>query len=618
MFFLTLELLKTICMILNVYQMYLRIVFIFIFSSILSYSYSQSNEKYQQVADSLMVEEKFDDLIKYFNLELIKYPKNENVLRWLGYVSIASNNLELGEKYYLEAITVNPKCARCYLNIGKIYSLKENHKKALEFFNKAIGLDPNDAYLYSNRAILKEMLDDIFGALFDLNKAIELDPKNSEYYVQRGNYNSNHAYYALAISDYNKAIELTPNNFQPYFQRASLYYAQHELNKAMDDMNMAIKLDSSQSSLYVGRGAIYESLKEYEKAISDYNKAISLDNSDYLPYLNRASANYKLENIDLSCEDYIILSSFIDKGAILDSTIVFDINQNILDVCDSTKPSYFYQRGVAFYNMGKFKQAIDIYSKGLTKFPENSMLLSFKGNAQVATLDYQNAIENYLLSIKYKDNLLDEIKINPRFEKAENSIIQNLFNGSLASIYFSLSECKFNLLQFEDALTYINLALDFAKNVDECNKEAYFNLRGLIYLMKENFELAISDFDHSIKINNKFEPAYVNRAIAKVSIVDKVHVSSYSVKGSMKNQPLIVNLSFKRKTSATKFESNIISALNDCNSALEINNKFGYGFYIRGQIKKILGYSDYCMDLLNAQSIGLSVDEELLINCVKH
>lgn len=564
-----------------------------------------------------MARGQYDEIIKYFDKELNKHPKNEDVLRWLGYVHIVKNNIDLGEKYYLQALAVNPQCARCYLNIGRVYSLRGDNKKALEYFDKAINTDSKDALLYSNRAKLKEMLGDKFGALRDHDKAIEIDPNNSEYFVQRGLYNSNSGYQSLAISDLTKAIELSPENYYPYFQRASIYYGQKRLDEALKDINKAIELDSNQHSLYTGRGAIFDVLQEYKKAIDDYSKAISLNKNDFLPYLNRATSYYKLEDLDASCSDYAILKTLIENGSITDQAIIKEVNGAIQDICNSSKPSYYYQRGIGYYNLKEYHKALDIYTKGLAIFPDNAMMLSFKGNAHLALNEFEKAIEFYNLSLKHKDNILTEIKINPRFVDASNEQITSFYKGSLASTYFSISECKVNLGHFDEALTNINKALELAPDIKEFNKEAYYNLRGHIYLMNGKYEQAISDFNKSIQTNKNFPLAYVNRAIAKVSLAEKVKISSYSIGGNISNQHMSVNWNMPNKSSLKKSETNIVSALSDCNTAIEIDKTLGFAYYIRGQIKQMLIYGDYCLDLLTAKELGLTVEEELLRNCGK-
>lgn len=586
-----------------------------IFTLISTLTFAQTNERYQRIGDSLLRSGQSDGLISYFENELKKHPKDEAVLRWLGYGHILQNNLDLGEKYYNEALTVNPTCARCYLNIGRVHSLKGDNQKALEYLEKAVNMDANDALLYSNRARLKELLGDRFGALRDHNKAVEIDPENSESYILRGEYHSRVGSQSLALADYTKAIALAPTNYKPYFKRASIYYNQQRLEEAMADMNKAIELDSTQFSLYNGRGVIFNLMQEYDKAIDDYTKAISLSKTDFLPYLNRASAYYKLEDLDASCSDYSMLKSLIEKGGIKDPAIIDEVNEAILHICDSSKASYYYQRGIGYYNLKEFQKALDSYDRGLEKFPDNAMMLSFKGNTCLALNHYEKAIECYHLSLKNKENTLKEIQVNPKFAKASNDEITRIYNGSLSSTYASISECETNLGHFDEALKAINTALELAPDITDFNKEAQYHLRGYIQLMSGNYERAISDFDKSILLNRNFAIAYVNRAVAKVSLSEEVKIWSYSIQGSVNTQPMNVNWNLPTKSSLKKSESTILSALTDCNEAIKIDRKLGYAFYIRGQIKQMLSHTDYCLDLFTAKELGLTVEDELIKNC---
>lgn len=593
----------------------MKTIFLILFIFTTSLTFSQTKNKHDQLYDSLIVLRKYEEIITFFEKELGKKPKDEAILRKLGYVNILKNNLKQGEKYYLEALNVNPKCGRCYVNLGRIYAMKEDNKKALEYFNKAVDADPSDGLLFANRAQLKEMMGDGIGASRDYDKAIELDSSNSGFYVSRALYNSKLGYPVMALVDFNKAIALSPENENHYFDRASFYYEQRKLDEALIDINQAIEINPKTYKYYTARGAIYAAKQQYHKAIGDYNQAISFNKQDYLSVLNRASSYYHLEEIDSSAADYTYLKMQIDSGNVNNSIMIKEIMDAYQDICDPSKPSYYYQRGVAYYNLAAYDKSLAIYTQGLALFPDNAMLLAFKGNTFLALNEYQKALDSYQISLKNKENYLTEIKINPRFAEASPEEIEQFYKGSIASTYYSVAECKVNLGDFDAALMDINTALTSMPNIQEFNKETYYNLRGYIYLMKGKYDLAILDFDKSIATNKNFPLAYVNRAIAKVSTAEKVKISAYSIRGNVSNQPLNLNWNAPSKSSLKKSETNILSALADCNSAIQTDENLGFAFYIRGQIKQMLGQGDACLDLLRAKELGLMVELELMKNC---
>lgn len=578
------------------------------------FTFGQTLNKYGKHADSLNSIGQGDKVLPYLENELKKSPKEVEILKALGVYYIQNNQLDLGEKCYYDALKINPKCATCYAHIARIYAMKNDFKKAMELVNKCITIDPNESYGYFLRAQLKDIKEDKFGALIDYNKAIELEPSNADYYNVRSNYNLRQGYKSLALNDLNKAIELIPDNYELYFSRAKIYSDLNLINETLMDINKAIELDSNVSSLYSARGFVHGQLSKFDNAMADFAKAINLNPKDFQPYINRAHIYFSMEDMDASCADYEILRSFIKDSTINDSANIRKIQLEYEDFCDSTKASYYYQRGVAYYNLKKYQNAVDIYSKGLVKFPTDATTLSFKGNALMALGNYKDAIDCYNKSLLYKESIFPEIFKNPRFADASKETLTKFFNGSMSSVRYSLAECYLYLGILNDALIEINLAFDLAIGVSEIGIERYHNLRGLIFLSMQKYNQALNEFNTSIQINPKLQMAYVNRAIARMCIIDKVKINSLYIGSTINNQ--LINIDWILPQKSLKKSTEIIqNAIADCNKAIEIDKSYGNAYYIRGLIKKALQQPDYCLDLFTAKELGLNIAPELIIDC---
>lgn len=505
---------------------------------------------YSGITDSLHKIGQSEKIIPYLEKELSVKPKNEELLRLLGFYHIEGANLNVAEQYYREALANNPKCGRCYVNIAKIYAMRKDDKKALEYSNLAVLTAPDDGLIYFRRAKLKEHLGDKTGALVDFDKAISIEPQQGEYYLQRGLYHSDQGTLPLALSDFNKVIQLLP---------------------------------------------------------------------DYLnSYLYRATILYKMEQLDAACLDYQTAKRLVAQQHIKDNILISQIDAAIQDVCEVSKPSYFYQRGIANYNLKQYQAAIEQYEQGLLKFPANAMILNFQANAYLALAEYDQALVCYEGALKNKENLLEGLRSNPSFiasgspQGTTSNEVNQTYKGMIAGIYYGIAECKIYLGNFDAALIAINKAIEFAPDFSDFPKERYFNMRGHIYLAMQQYEMSIADFNRSLEINKNFPLAYINRAIAKTNGVEQVKRSSYSVKGRLGIQPVSINWSMPSKLIS---KTALMSALADCNTALEIDENLGFGYYIRGQIKQLLNDKNYCKDLVVAKKLNVYVEDALLENC---
>ena len=592
-----------------------KFIIFLVFSLGTTQVFAQDKSIYEKAVDSLTRINQQDKIIPYLESQVKKQPKNEKLLRLIGFQYLQLNQTDLSEKYYREAIEVNPSCARCYLNIGRIYALKNDFKQAIDYLDKGVSIDPKDDLILSNRAQFKERIGDNFGALADHDKAIAIEPKNANNYTERGIYNLRQNYVALALADLNKSIAIDPNNYQAYFYRARLSLEKGDFPEALKDVDKAILLDGKQSMFYNFKASIYGRLKQFNNALEAHNIAIKLNPTDFYTYLNRADVYYQLENIDATCQDFTKAKELMLKENINEPEMLKSMQESIADFCDDTKASYYYQRGVAFYNLKQYYKALAIYTIGQQKFPKNPMILSFKGNAHLALKDYKNAATNYQLALANKEALMTEIKSNPRFKKATEQDFQSFYNASVASIYYNDAEAKIYNDDLDGALITINKGISLAPNMSDFEKETYYNRRGHIYLAQQKYELALADFNQSIQINEKYALAYVNRAVAKISLIEKSNKKLTVVNAKLPDQPFRINWPLKNKVKNE--EPDLLAALADCNKAIALDPTMGYAYYISGQIKQFLNYPDYCVDLLKAKKMGIAVEEILLANCVK-
>jgi len=569
----------------------------------------QSMEHYIHLTDSFKKTGQVDKLIPVLLREIKVHPGNEYALRTLGGLYFEQHRPEEGERYFKEAIKIDPLCARCYMSMGIAAAMRNENGRAMENLNRAIGCDPGDAGIYSVRASLNELLGNSQEALFDYNMAIYIDPRNASNYLQRGTLNGKAGFFYLALADFDKAAELDTANYLVLFSRATLYFGKKMFKEAFADINRAISLDSTHAFLFSARGNFYSDVNDFGKAIADYNYAVKLDAKDYHLLYNRALCYYALQDMNAYCEDihecYRILSAYAPGDS-----LKIQLDQTLARFCDSARENYYYHRGIALFNQHRYKEAIEMYTTAIQKFPASSLIRILRANAYLVLKDYSHAIPDYTKAIGNKENIGNDLRESGIQVSSEDTYI----NGLFATTWLSLSQSEFALGNYSAALVDINQGIGLAPVLKEFGKENYYNMRGIILITMGRQEEASRDFDTSLALNPAFETAWVNRSVAKVTAGNGENPKAMAVKTD-ESLALNVNWELPDRKSGRHNSENLASALEDCNRALQLNPADAYACYVRGRLEKLLGFGNYCIDLLKSKGMGFPVEAKYLKDC---
>ncbi len=576
--------------------------------------YSQSAAKYDAVVDSLERIGQVDNVIPYFEQELKKYPGNETILRWLGLACLAQNQFEKAEDYYRQAIKTNPKCGTCYMQLGRMYFMLNETGTSNEYMKIAVEAEPDNSTIYSVRAQMKEQQGDRIGARFDHNKAIQLSPGDPQLYVDRGDFNARQKSYSLALNDYAEAVHLAPESYLPHYKRADAYYYNGQKEEALGEIQWALALDSTRYELYTGRGAIYASMGDFQNSIADYSKSLLLNPDAALTYYNRALSYYSLEDMDAYCSD-MNNSYTLMKFDGADETRIAEV-KNYLDIyCDNSTASFYYQRGVAYYNQGKFDKAVSTYTSGIEKYKENSLLYSFRGNANFILGNFDSSIKDHYKAIELKENARADFELNASHTGSNLDSLNMYILNYEATMRKDIAESKMALGLYGEALTEANKAIDLQEKSKMSELELYYSTRGEIYLAIGNFKAAIADFSKCKEINANYSAAYSHLALIQLAQAKKLKIKFASLMSANNNLYLGDSWNLPMKKISKKIHKSYDLILKDCNKAIELNSKDPLPYYVRGYVKRLMMDEAYCIDFQAAKSLGYPVAVELLKDC---
>jgi len=201
----------------------------------------------------------------------------------------------------------------------------------------------------------------------------------------------------------------------------------------------------------------YNNGDNYE-AISSYDKVIQMEPDNGAAYNNRGLAHYRLWHYE---------------------TAIADLNKAIellphLDLVYSN-------RGAIYHRTGEYDKALTDLDEAIQRNPEYSIAYYNRGLVYSARNDYDMAIADFDMAIQFSSN--DVFAPNLRSSDPGTELpegIENLLRG----------------VQSEADLP-----------------SAYTN-RGIAYVFKGNYDMAIADFDQAIQLQPDNDLAYYNRGLA--------------------------------------------------------------------------------------------------------
>lgn len=161
------------------------------------------NEKYK---DGIKILERICENYNAENSDLIEDVKIEDVYVKLGEYYDQNDEFEMAEKYYLEALSINPEHESANGRLGIVYRQMERFGEALEKLSMQLMIKPSLVY-YINRGIVNRLFDNFKSAVSDFRKAIEIDPSNAYCHSRLGMIYELHRDFKDAIESYDKALQ---------------------------------------------------------------------------------------------------------------------------------------------------------------------------------------------------------------------------------------------------------------------------------------------------------------------------------------------------------------------------------------------------------------------------
>jgi tetratricopeptide (TPR) repeat protein len=170
--------------------------------------------------------------------------------------------------------------ANAYVEAGENDGKNGHLDEAVTAFEKAISLDPKFAPAYYNLGYAKSLQNKTDEALDAYSKTIALAPDYLEAYNQRGNLKGKHGDFPGAISDFLQVVRIKPDSPQGHYNLGHVYYFMGDSDNATKELNKALALDPKFAFAYFIRGLIRHAQNHNADATADFRKSLGLNFPD--------------------------------------------------------------------------------------------------------------------------------------------------------------------------------------------------------------------------------------------------------------------------------------------------------------------------------------------------
>ena len=325
-----------------------------------------------------------------------------------------------------------------------------------------------------------------------------------------------------AIASYSKLIQKNPRDTKSYLARSSAYIQQERLTEALSDCDMVTLLEPDNPYAFLNRGAIYGLQNEHEKCIDETTRCLELKPDTLDALINRAHTYARLGNIDAAQSDFA----------------------RIIELAPHN-PEHYFERGNCFLNLHKYPEAIADYTHALKQrdktweyyyrwdcHQKRGIAHTKLGQLKQAREDFDLALkhclfheairldphdlDNYILrgtlyycAEQYQNALLDFLQIQKQTTLTPDQ------QAILGFCYLKLGEVQQAKAIFRQALESNVYNADIDQNPGDPGN--YLD-RGILRFELQEFQTAIDDFNHALKLGEQSEELLAARGSAYLKL----------------------------------------------------------------------------------------------------
>jgi len=213
----------------------------------------------------------------------------------LGFVYQLDENYRKARENYARALKILPGYRQVFEELGKISIVENKKEEARTYFKKAQLKDNQIAEKYVQVALNYARLRQIEKAKDLMNLCLTYDDKNFNALYSLGGYHLTVKEYALACNYFVKCTTINPQHAESYYYLGKAYEGMGRLKDAVYSYNTCTGLQPENTRYYNNLGRVLYLSKQFQEAIKVFSKAIEIDPGFYEAYINLADCYLALD-----------------------------------------------------------------------------------------------------------------------------------------------------------------------------------------------------------------------------------------------------------------------------------------------------------------------------------
>lgn len=294
-------------------------------------------------------------------------PANPKSALLIGILEAEAGDLEGGVRTLTKAISDNDDNFMAYFYRAKIYLEMEKMDKAKADLAKCQVLRPSFVEAGTALGLLHERMgetDEAIKAYSQIRGNGRFRKRLAQLYLQKNQFDK-------ALSELLEYEQLEPDDYTTRVKIGLLFFELKKFDEAKERFGAILKEQSEADNVRFYLAAVYEETKEYDKALKNFLK-VTKDSSFYKEAMLHVGFIYRATNK-------------ADEGVAFAKKLI-KANADVVE---------FYDMQASFLeSTRKFKEAMDILTQGLKKFPGDEKLTYFQGAIYERLGDRTKALEN--------------------------------------------------------------------------------------------------------------------------------------------------------------------------------------------------------------------------------